>query len=220
MTTRTMRSKWLGIGGIVASLGFVVAALVQSLLRDDHSLLADPISALAAGPDGWIQNVSFLAAGALLLLFAGGVHLALRPSRAGVLGPAFVALFGFGLLGAGVFPAATADGVFVEDQVPVAHVVAGMVTFVSAGLAALFLSGRLARDPRWRDLAGYVRISGVILVALFLLGGALVRPSAAPFHDWLGLFQWVFIAVWYACVLVLAGRLLRAQVAEDAASRR
>ncbi|MFW6034249.1 MAG: DUF998 domain-containing protein [bacterium] len=202
--------RWLAVAGIAAPVGFVASALTQSLLRADHALLTDPISALAAGPDGWIQNVTFAAAGVLLVAFAAGLHGAVRPSRAGALGPVLVALFGVGLLGAAAFPAADAASVFVEDQVPVSHVVAGVVAFLSVGPAALLLSWRLSRDSEWRDLAGYVRAVSVTLLVLFLAGGVLVRPAGAPFHDWLGVFQWVYaVVVWYPCVVVLAVRLLR-----------
>lgn len=208
-TTTPTAARWLAAAGVLAPVGFVAAALAQSLLRADHDLLADPVSALAAGPHGWVQNVTFAVTGALLVAFALGLHFGVQPTRVGLLGPGLVALFGIGLLGAAAFPAADAGSVFVEGQVPAAHVVAGMVTFLSAGPAALLLSWRLAADPRWRGLVGYVRGTGVVLVGLFLAGGALVRPAGAPLHDWLGLFQWVFLAVWFPCVLVLGVRLLR-----------
>ena len=40
----------LACAGIAGPLIFAVAALMQSLLREDHSLVSLPISALAAGP--------------------------------------------------------------------------------------------------------------------------------------------------------------------------
>ncbi len=50
----------LAAAGIADPIMFAVVALVQSLLRPEHSLVADPISALAAGPSGWVQDVNFL----------------------------------------------------------------------------------------------------------------------------------------------------------------
>jgi hypothetical protein len=50
----------LAAAGIAGPIMFAVVALVQSLLRPEHSLVADPISALAAGPSGWVQDVNFL----------------------------------------------------------------------------------------------------------------------------------------------------------------
>lgn len=199
--------KLLAAGGVLAPVAFMVSALAQSLTRDDHRLLRDPISALAAGPTGWIQDVTFACAGVLLIGFSLALHRAIRPGRRIYPGPQLLALFGLGLVAAAVWPAVDASGAFTEGNVP--HVIAGFVTFGSAGLAALALAPRLARDPRWTDLSRYVRSLGVILVILFVAIGALVRPPGGPLHDWLGLAQWIFLAVWFPCIAVLAVRLLR-----------
>ena len=77
---------------------FAVDALVQSLLRPEHSLVADPISALAAGPSGWVQDVNFLLFGSLMIAYAIGLHLRVRPTRWGVVGLTFLVLSGVGLV--------------------------------------------------------------------------------------------------------------------------
>lgn len=202
--------RMLGYAGLVAPVGFTVSAVAQSLRRPDHDLWRDPVSKLAAGDGGWIQDVTFATTGVLLILFGLGLHLVLRPQRHVDPGPGLLGIFGVGLVAAGIFPATDPAGMFVEDRLP--HVIAGFVTFASAGLAALAMAPRLRRVPRWSNLASYVRGVGIVLVLLFFAGGILVRPPSAPFHEWLGLFQWVFLAVWYACILVLATRLIRSSV--------
>ncbi len=62
----------LAAAGIAGPILFAVVALVQSLLRPEHSLGADPISALAAGPSGWVQDVNFLVFGSLMIAYAIG----------------------------------------------------------------------------------------------------------------------------------------------------
>src|SRR5215207_10496902 len=94
----------LAAAGIAGPVIFAGVALVQGLLRPEHSLVADPISALAAGPSGWVQDVNFLLFGVLMIAYAVGLHLGVRPSRAGAVGPAFLVLSGVGLLIAGAFP--------------------------------------------------------------------------------------------------------------------
>ena len=113
--TRTM-IRLLATFGVLAPLAFAASALTQSLARDEHNLLRDPISALAAGPAGWVQDVT-------------------------------------------------------DDNAP--HTIAGFIAFGSAGPAALALARRLSRDPRWADLARYVRVVGVVLLLLFLALGVL-----------------------------------------------
>jgi len=77
---------------------------MQSLLREGHSLVALPISALAAGTSGWVQNLKFLLFGMLMSAYAIGLHLGVRPSRWGVVGFAFLVLSGVGLVLAASFP--------------------------------------------------------------------------------------------------------------------
>ncbi len=200
--------RLLAVAGILAPVGFAVSALVQSLARDEHELIHDPISALAAGPTGWIQDVTFAGTGVLLVGFSLGLHITIRPHRHFDPGAQLLGLFGLGLIGAAVWPAVDASGAFTDGSVP--HAIAGFVAFGSAGFAALALARRLSHDPRWSDLARHARDVGAVLLLLFVALGALVRPPGAPLHDWLGLAQWIFLAVWFPCIAVLAVRLLRA----------
>jgi hypothetical membrane protein len=197
----------LAAAGIAGPLIFAVVALVQSLLRPDHSLVAHPISALAAGPSGWVQDVNFLVFGSLMIVYAIGLHLGVRPSWAGVVGPAFVVLSGVGLVWVGLFPAIDATGAFDENRV--LHILGFIMTFLGAAIGLILMARRMARDPRWRSLGTYTLVAGIAMLVLFLVGGGLVRPPGAPLHPWLGLFQWVLLAVWFPCTIVLALRLLR-----------
>jgi hypothetical protein len=88
----------LAMAGIAGPLIFAVVALVHSLLRPDHSLLRHPVSALAAGPSGWLQNVNFLLFGVLMIAYAIGLHLGVRPTRRGLVGVMFLVLSGVGLM--------------------------------------------------------------------------------------------------------------------------
>jgi hypothetical membrane protein len=197
----------LAAAGIAGPIIFAVVALVQSVLRQDHSLVEHPISALAAGPSGLVQNVNFLVFGLLMIAYAVGLHLGVRPSRAGVVGVAFLVLSGVGLMWGGVFPAIDATGAFDEDRV--LHIPGFIMTFLGAGIGLIAMSRRMARDPSWRSVAAYAFVTGMAMLVLILVGGGLVRPPGAPLHAWLGLFQWVLLAVWFPCTIVLALRLLR-----------
>jgi hypothetical membrane protein len=203
----------LAASGIVGPIAFAVLALMQSLLRSDHSLVEHPISALAAGPSGWVQNVNFLVFGLLMIAYAIGLHLGVRPSRAGVVGFAFLVLSGIGLMWGGVFPATDATGAFNEDRL--LHIPGFIMTFLGGGIGLIVMSRRMARDPRWQSVATYALVTGIAMLVLILVGGGLVRPPGAPLHAWLGLFQWVLLAVWFPCTIVLALRLLRLARAAD-----
>jgi hypothetical membrane protein len=204
----------LAAAGIAGPVMFAVVALVQRLLRSEHRLVALPISALAAGPSGWVQDVNFLVFGSLMIVYAIGLHLGVRPSWVGVVGLAFLVLSGVGLVWAGLFPATDATGTFQDDRV--LHIVSFPVTFLSAAIGLIVMSRRMARDPRWQSVATYALATGIAMLVLLLAGGGLVRPPGAPLHPWVGLFQWALLAVWFPCTVVLALRLLRVARAADA----
>ena len=165
----------LAAAGIAGPAIFAVIAPVQSLLRADYNLVAHPISALAAGPSGWVQDVNFLLFGALMIAFAIGLHLGVRPSRAGVVGLAFLVLSGVGLVWAGLFPATDATGAFREN--PLLHIPGFIMTFLGAGIGLIVMSRRMAGDPRWQNVATYALTSGIAIVILFLVGGGTVSDS-------------------------------------------
>jgi hypothetical membrane protein len=204
----------LATAGVAGPLIFAVVALVHSLLRPDHSLLRHPVSALAAGPSGWLQNVNFLLFGVLMIAYAIGLHLGVRPTRWGLVGVMFLVLSGVGLMWGGVFPATDDTGAFDGDRL--LHIPGFVMTFLGGGIGLVLMSRRMARDSRWRGLATYALATGVAMLVLIVAGGGLVRPPGAPLHAWFGLFQWVLLAVWLPCTVVLALRLLSLARAADA----
>jgi uncharacterized protein (DUF983 family) len=78
------------------------------------------------------------------------------------------------------------------------------------------LSRRLAGHASWRNLSTYTLGSGMAIVVLVFAFGALAEGAGTPLHLWIGLFQWVMVAVWITCTLVLSLRLLHVSRAADA----
>ena len=155
----------LAAAGIVGPILFTAVFVVQGLLRPDYSPVADPISALAIGPYGWVQDLNFIVFGVLMLAYAVGLHLGVRPARAGILGPALLALAGVGAMLSGVVPLrAVAGGGTYE---PAGHSVAVFMTFLGAGIGLIALSRRMTSDPSWRSLATYTLATGIAIVVLF-----------------------------------------------------
>jgi hypothetical membrane protein len=200
----------LAAAGIVGPIVFTLGFLAQEFFRrGEYSPMAEPVSALEAGPNGWIQQVNFVVFGLLTIAYAVGLHLGVRPTRAGVVGPAILAWSGVGLVLAGVLPLRE-DAAGVTYDATGLHIVNGMIFFLSLGPGLITMSRRLARDPRWRNLATYALATGIALLIMFVAFGRLVAPDDAPLHPWAGLAQRVAIAVWFACTITLALRLLRA----------
>jgi len=196
----------LALAGITAPIWFTVLVIVQSLLQPDYSHVLLPISALAAWPYGWLQNLNFLVFGPLMIAYAIGLHRGVQSGRRGWSGAAFLVVSGVGIVVAGIFPWRQTEGDFI---VPVGHRVGAVMSFLGAGIGLVAMSRRMAGDPKWRPVASYALACGVTMVLSFLLIGALAVRDDAPLHAWAGLMQRLVLAVWFPCTIVLAIRLLR-----------
>lgn len=85
----------------------------------------------------------------------------------------------------------------------------GMIFFLSIGIVLVVLSFQLARDSRWRNLAIYTRVTGILVLVLNVLNGFFAEAAGDPLHPWLGLFQRAILAIWFLCLIILAFRLWR-----------
>jgi hypothetical membrane protein len=205
----------LAAAGILGPILFTAVFVIQEVFRrGEYSPMAEPVSALEAGPGGWVQQVNFVGFGLLTIAFAVGLHRGMRPTRAGVLGPAILGWTGVGLVLAAVFPLREDAAGATYDPTGL-HYVNGPILFLSIGVGLVVTSRRMAADPRWRSLATYTLATGIALLIMFVAFGVLVGPDDAPLHPWAGLAQRVVLAVWFSCTIVLALRLLRVVTAAD-----
>jgi hypothetical protein len=89
-------------------------------------------------------------------------------------------------------------------------VVGAVLTFSGASTGLMILSRRMAADPPWRDVSGYVLASGAVMLLLFVIVGGFAIGEGTPLHRWAGLLQRVLVVVWFACMMVIARRAQRA----------
>src|SRR6185295_10299611 len=134
----------LAIAGIIGPIWFVTLVIVQGILQPDYSHIRMPISALAAWPAGWVQNVNFFVFGTLLAAFTIGMHEAIRPTRFGVAGIVLLLASCVGMVMAGLFPWINVNGVPTETG---PHVGAAVTVFLCGSTGNLILSRRMAADP-------------------------------------------------------------------------
>jgi hypothetical membrane protein len=205
MPTRSSSPRLLGLAAIVGPSLFTALVVVQAASQPDYSDLEMPISALAAWPLGWLQNLNFYVFGGLLIAFAIGLHRGMTPG--GVAGPAALAVSGVATMLAAVFPMFRgSDGTLVE---PIGHVVAAVGTFLGTGAGYIMVSRRMRRDPYWADVAGVTLAVGVAIVVGFLLMAPLAAAPSGPLHRWFGLLQRMILLVWFPWQIALGVRLLR-----------
>jgi hypothetical membrane protein len=200
----TTRIAALALAGIIGPLWFTALVILQGVFQPDYSHVAMPISALAAWPWGWMQNLNFFVSGPLTAAFAFGLNQGVQPTRCGVIGFSLLVLSGVGLVVAGIFPWHMVNGVPTETPM---HVVGAVMTFASLALGLIVFSRRMAADARWRDLAGYMLATGIVVLLLFITVGGFAIDDGAPLHPWAGALQRVICVVWFSCQIVLALRL-------------
>ena len=203
---RRLPMTLLAIVGMIGSVCFITLVIIQGALQPDYSHISLPISALAAWPAGWMQNLNFFVFATLTAGFSVGLHLAIRPTRSGMVGIALLLAGCVALFMAGIFPWINVNGVPTETP---QHALAAILTFSCTSIGLIVLSRRIAADPRWTDLSTYVLATGIIMLVLFIVVGFCAVDEGAPFHNWTGLIQRVLAAVWLAVLLVMAWRVLR-----------
>jgi len=206
---RIGQGNLIAIGAVTGMIGlllFTVGFIVQGLFRhDEYDPIAETVSALEAGPSGWIQQLNFFVFGILMMIFGAGVGFALRTRRRRI-ASAIVLWWAIGLLMAGFFPLRENAAGQTYDPTEL-HQPNGAVFFLSTWVGLAILSWCLRSDLRWRDLVPYTMITSVALAILFGVLAALAIPDSGPLHPWAGLLQRLVLAVWFPCLVVLAARL-------------
>src|SRR5438309_1078519 len=96
--------------GLVAGPFYVLVVLGQALLRPRFDLIRDDASLLSNGSFGWVQIANFLLTGAMVIAFAVGLRRALTGGQGAVWAPILIAVYGLGLVGAGIFVADPMNG--------------------------------------------------------------------------------------------------------------
>lgn len=172
-------SRWPAAGAVVAGPLFLAAGLAQGVARDGFGFTRNAISQLTLGEHGWVQTVSFLLTGALLIAGATGLRRALRGGPGGTWGPALVGVFGASFWAAAAFPADAGAGFPVGTPETAtlsghgaAHMAAGMIGYLA--LCGAFVA--LARPFAARGLRGWAVASRVVPVAV--LAGFMASASS------------------------------------------
>ncbi|MFF9144685.1 DUF998 domain-containing protein [Streptomyces sp. NPDC014861] len=174
-SARASTGGWVGAAcGVAAGPLFLAAGVAQGVLRDGFSFGRNALSQLALGAEGWIQTVSFLVTGVLLVGGAWGLRRVLRGRPGGSWGPALVGVFGVSFWVAAGFPADAGAGFPVgapEATVMTGHgtvhMLAGMVGYVAL-CAAFVVLGRSFAAAGLRAWAIASRVVPVGVLAGFM----------------------------------------------------
>ena len=200
--------------GVVGPLFFIIVFLIEGATRADYDPLRHPVSSLALGELGWMQAANFVILGLLLLAFAIGLRLSLRPSS--LWGPLLIGLVGIGLIGSGIFVTDPVNGYPPGTPLKLTeysdngflHDVFGVPIFLVLPITCLVFARRFAKlgDRNW---AVYSGLSGIAMFAFFVLAGMGFdqQPGLAEFA---GVYQRLSLISGLGWIMLLAVHLLRA----------
>lgn len=165
-------SKLLYFGPAAAVL-FHGLVLMQALARPEYEPLRHPLSLLAVGAQGWVQTMNFILSGLLLIAFAAGVRRSAPVGATTIAAPLLLALYGCGMVMAGIFPSDPIDGFPLGARQPATmsadaslHGMGFLVAQVSLVLVCVVFAWRFARlgSSRW---------------SLYCMATAALTPAAA-----------------------------------------
>ena len=166
-----MLSIWCGV---LIGPFFSIVFLVEGMLRPGYQPLRQPVSALAIGSRGWIQRANFFITGFLALAYVPGLHAALATYGNPWWPPVLVAVFGLGLIAAGIFVTDITGLVWPSraqrTRSGILHDQASGPVF-AALIAASFIFANLFAGRGDYGWAVYSTISGVAVVVFFALAG-------------------------------------------------
>jgi len=197
-------ARWSGLAGVAGPILFVLLFTLAGALSPGYSPLRQPISDLGAvGPARWIQNINFVLSGLLLLAFVFGFFWQMRPVIPKTwlrLSTLCLVLTGAGLTIVGFFPT-DIPGFPPSSLHGLVHDILFFVIF-GALLIALFVIGwRLRQNPAWRRDGWYATITGLGMIALFVVLVIMTQRQLG------GLFQRIFEIEAFAWYVVMGWRL-------------
>jgi hypothetical protein len=204
------KTKILLTAGTLAGPLFTIAWTLESLTRANYSPLRHPVSSLALGEFGWTQIANFIVAGLLMVAFALGLRLALGTQRGATWGPLLVAIWGIGLLGAGIFltdpvsgyPPGTPDLLLNPTTHGALHDQFSLPGF-AALTAACFVFGAYFARRGERGWTVYSMLTGILFpIGIFLASAAFSQNVGLVAFG--GLIQRVTVSIGWTWLTLLS----------------
>jgi hypothetical membrane protein len=194
-----LTARWLALGGVAGPLLFVVVFTLAGFLRPGYSPIHQAVSDLGVGPNGWLVDVSCVINGLLLLGFAAGFALSMRPilSRGWLWSNvALLPLHGLGLALAGIFTEA-------PSTLPI-HILAAYLAFFGSVVAFLVVGLALSRNTQWRRWGiSFLLASLVTLVLIVIMDWVFTPGTPLASMQLGGLMERVVLIeseVWYVAL--------------------
>lgn len=208
------RPSRLLIAGLVAGPLFTAMFLMEGTFRGrGYSPLRHPVSSLALGPQGWQQIATFIVCGLLVVLFSIGLRRSLRPGPGSLVVALLVAVWGIGLIGAGIFLTDPVGG-YPTAASPITwhgrlHDLAFALPSFTALTLAMLTAGIAFARRRSTWFATYSALSAVAFAVLFVFA-TMGFSGIDPWSSAAGLWQRLCVSIGWLWLLLLAAERRRA----------
>lgn len=187
--TEVRKSRALIACGIAICPLFYALVVMQMLSRTGFDIRKHPLSLLSLGDAGWIQVANFIVIGVLAIACAVGLRQALRSSSGHTWGPLLVAIYGLGMIVAGIFPPDPLPGFPPGAVLGIPQQMSGHAVMHGAGFLIAFASligacavfGRryvLISKPAW---AVYSIATAIMTPLIIIVGMAVPRATGISF---------------------------------------
>ena len=197
-----------GASGRWAAVLFLGMIVLVGAIQPGYDPLADPISHLGAREApyaGWFNTVMALT-GALIAMFALGLHRALAPAAFGWWPPLLIGSFGLlGVAGSGFFTCDVGcNGASVAGQLHYVPAVLGGSAMIW-GMA--LLPARLRESPGWEQTALQSQFAAVLCFLGILVFDLSSSGAMTRWHPYVGLTQKAIFAVMFVWMYWMGGKL-------------
>lgn len=185
--------------GVVAGTFYLAVGITHGLLREGFSFAEHPLSLLMLGDFGWVQRANLILTGLMVMAAAIGFQRAMTPNRRATRTGVAIGLYGFALIGAGIFAPDQVSGFPEPDSTAqatssgVLHLAFGGVGFIALVIAASYMAGWfLERGKRAQGRRS--RLSGFVILIGFLGGAALATSTVGVILLWVAvLVGWAWL---------------------------
>jgi hypothetical protein len=196
----------LGAGAGAPLLAWTLS-VAAALTWPGYDPVAQSISLLVHGPNGWLQTIAFLASGGLGLAWAVGMGRVLGTTGADQRRVRWLLALQSGLaIAFAAFP--TDPGVRGSSPVGLLHLATFGLYAIAMPVSLVLIARVMRRDGRWAGGTVPTRVAGGLLAACL----ALVPVTLyGPLLPWLGLLERIYVAIpsiWEVAVAVAGLRLI------------
>lgn len=188
--------------GLVAPVIFISSFLIQGMFKKGYDSLRHPISSLSIGENGWIQVLTFIVTGTLMLIFSVEIQSRLKDKLLTVV----LVLTGIGLIASGIF---TTDPLFgypanepnISKEFSVQgklHSIFALLVFIGIPILCFRMSSyfNLLHKQAWRY---YSIVTGITMLLLFVLT-SLALNNFLRLKHWAGLIQRLCVIIGFVWI--------------------